>query len=98
MAMQWSYCSKIAEGDLRKFSSEKIFYLRYEDFVANPKYYVRELSSFLGLSAPEFLIEQAEKLVDPKRVDKWKRLDQEIIESCRPHLKDEMERHNYTFL
>ncbi len=49
-AIQWKSCSEVAKQDLKELNNNKVFTLKYEDFVNNPKYYLRKILKFMDVS------------------------------------------------
>jgi len=96
IAKQWVECSRQAEHDLQFIDEERVFKLRYEDFVEEPVSLFQEVCDHFGVECPEHLKNKVKESVDPGRRNKWQRLDRRIIEQCMPILKEEMGRHGYS--
>lgn len=95
IAKQWAYCVRQAEKDLAKLDQKIILRMKYEDFVKDP------LNNF-DLILQHFELKMTEEiskavLVETKsdRLQKWKRFPPDVIESCIPFIKDEMENYGY---
>jgi hypothetical protein len=95
-ARQWAVCSRIAERDLEVFEPGRVFRLRYEDLVVEPVPYLEKICAHCGVEPTPEMYRMASEVVDPKRQDKWKRFDPELLRPVLPELQSEMKRHGYT--
>lgn len=83
-AMQWQQCVERAEHDLAQLAPERVFRLKYEDFVTDPSSHLRRISDFLGIVA--------ERLPDTSGVR------QDLVGKGRKETDPEIESHLRTLL
>lgn len=96
IARQWTRCSMKAEADLAKLENERVFRLRYEDFVVDPVTYLERICVHCGLQLTSDMARTTKEIVDPNRQDKWHRFEAESLINLLPELKAEMQRHGYS--
>lgn len=95
IARQWAVCSQRAEQALQEFPPDRVMRLRYEDFVTDPVNLLGQAAQHCGLALTEQMADNASRLVDPTRREKWRRLDPQVLARLLPELEPEMERHGY---
>ena len=71
-AMQWAFCVLTSAKSLYRTGDRKVFRLTYEDFVSDPAGYLRDISSFLGMSPHPGAIYKASSGVTDKYVGSYK--------------------------
>ncbi len=95
IARQWAVCSQRAEQALVEFPPDRVMRLRYEDFVTDPVNLLDRAAQHCGLAMTEQMADNASRLVDPTRREKWRRLDPDVLTRLLPELEPEMVRHGY---
>lgn len=96
IAKQWSECSRQMEEDMDQIGRDRFYCLRYEDLVANPIDTFTGVLTHFNLKLTDEIREALAEQIDSSRGTKWQRLNPEVLESCMPFLKDEMDRHGYS--
>ena len=48
-AMQWDACVSNSDKSFRSMDRSKVYNLKYEDFVTNPYFFIKEISDFIGV-------------------------------------------------
>ena len=96
IAKQWAACSQQAAEDLKDLGTDKLLYMRYEDFVADPVHQFERVLNHFDLEMTPEVAQAVEARVDPNRQTKWRRLDPSLLAKCLPHLEQEMARHGYS--
>ena len=95
-AIQWQQCVDYSERDFLKINQSKIYRLRYEDFVINPREELIKISQFLNISIPEKQILNILNVVSTQSIGKWrKELDEELITKLIPLMKKSLQRYEY---
>lgn len=65
----WLHCHGIYERDKRKLT--RLYELRYEDYIANPDRYIREIAAFIGTEPPASPSEEASEAYNAKYLNRW---------------------------
>lgn len=95
-AMQWVRCVEKAEQGLAAVDPERVFRLRYEDFVANPAVNLHKCVSFVGAAVTDQAIQEAVQRVTAGNVGKWRKsLDQQTLELISPLIAATLDRYGY---
>ncbi|MCK4821432.1 sulfotransferase, partial [bacterium] len=86
-AAQWARCVNKSEEDLEVIETDRVFRLRYEDFVSHPTQKLTRLTDFLNIPAKDGLIRKSVATVSPKNIGKWKiGLDETTLEAILPSM------------
>lgn len=95
-AAQWAISVSKAAQDLATLEPERVYRLRYEDFVSQPKDNVIQLAQFLKVELDMKQAKQMTETVSVKSVGQWKKqlapASQQLI---LPLLQVELQRHGY---
>ena len=95
IAKQWVACCQQADRDLERVDPALVYRLRYEDFVENPVPVFERVLGHFDLQMTQGVADEINKMVDPNRRTKWRRLDPSILAQCLPILEPEMRRQGY---
>lgn len=79
-AIQWQRCIESADAALSTLPTEKVFRVKYEDFVRDPENHMKQIFSFIGLHFDNETINEATKMVSAKSLGKGRELlgDEEV--------------------
>ncbi len=95
-ALQWKTCVDIAERDFLSIPSEKIFRIKYEDFVKNPVAKFSQLANFLDKQVPQNIADYLNANVRAGSVGKGRqKLGLEKVDRLRPLIADTLNRCGY---
>lgn len=95
-ARQWARCVEKAEEELANLPADRVHSLRYEDFVHQPVFSLRELAEHLGIEADDADLARAASHVASTSVSKWhERLTREEYEAIEPILGPTLARRGY---
>ena len=95
IARQWAICERKAREDLAKLGKGRVFSFRYEDLMAKPRTLFRQIYDHCGLAYKDEWLCAAERMVDPKRQQKWRRLEREQLKAILTEVQEEMEIYGY---
>ncbi|MGI9422304.1 MAG: sulfotransferase family protein [Hyphomicrobiaceae bacterium] len=95
VAKQWAICNRKAREDLAKIERSRVFSFLYEDLMANPRDLFCEIYNYLKLEYNDGMLEAAQSMVDPKRQEKWNRLNRQLLRDVLPEIEDEMSHYGY---
>jgi len=81
-ALQWKTCVETANADLDKVDEERVYRLRYKDFVQNPVEAMRGIMNFLNQDVTSVQIENSVRHVSPRSIRNYKKYikDDELIQ------------------
>ena len=90
-AIQWKACIESSEKQIKNIDADKLFKVKYEDFVKNPKESLKSISSFIGVS-PNFDADKISK-ISAKNIGKsFKNLtsqqQKEVVDIINPVLEE----------
>lgn len=95
-ARQWVRCVEKAERGLASLPGDRVYRLRYEDFVRQPVSVLRELAEFLGIDADDSDLARGASHVASSSVGKWRgRLTREQYEAIEPLVGPTLTRYGY---
>ena len=72
-ALQWKRCFQVAKKDLEALDKNRVFNLRYEDFVNNPSEWLIKILNFIDVSYEDKLIISAVANINKKNIGKGKK-------------------------
>jgi len=97
-AIQWSKSIMKAINSFSKLSSERVFSIRYEEFVQQPEHWLAGIAEFLSVDPKPYYDSDMLGLVQTANVAKSKlNLTHEQRELIRPHIRDAMQALDYSF-
>lgn len=95
-AAQWTQSVKRAENSFLTIEPERVFRLRYEDFVFNPLKELKNIIDFLNIKFENSIMQNAVSLVSMKSVGKWKTdLDKLTLDTIIPYIGPLLEQYDY---
>lgn len=95
-AIQWAQCVKRAENSFLTIEPERVFRLRYEDFVSDPLQQLINIADFLNIKFEDSIMQNAVSLVSMKNVGKWKTdLDKTTLNSISSYLNPILIQYDY---
>ena len=95
-AAQWTQCVKRAENSFLTIEPERVFRLRYEDFVSDPLQQLINITDFLNIKFEDSIMQNAVSLVSMKNVGKWKTdLDKTTLDSISSYLNPILIQYDY---
>ncbi|MBK4730631.1 sulfotransferase [Oxynema sp. CENA135] len=95
-AMQWQRCVEKADMEFSQLESERVLYLRYEDFVYNPATELVKIRNFLQVDISEELSTKIVQDISKTNVGKWQDdLDESILKLIYPIIEDTLRKHGY---
>ena len=95
-ALQWKTCVDIAERDFLSIPSEKIFRIKYEEFVKNPVAIFSQLADFLDKRVPQNIAGYLNAHIRAGSVGKGRqKLGVEKVDRLRPLIADTLNRCGY---
>ncbi len=93
-AMQWGQCVEKSEYDFTQLVPDRVYTLKYEDFVANPSLELLAIAAFLNISLPEKDAQQFVQNVSSQNIGKWKKeLDPSTLTLIEPLITTSMKRY-----
>jgi len=95
IARQWAIGNRRAREELAALGQGRVLSFRYEDLMASPKGYFRQIYDHCGLEYDAGMLHAAEELVDSGRQEKWLRLDPKQIKAIMPEIESEMDFYGY---
>tara|TARA_B100000795_G_C22786272_1_gene434764 strand:+ start:487 stop:1320 length:834 start_codon:yes stop_codon:yes gene_type:complete len=80
--LQWKKCFQVAKKDLEALNKNRVFNLRYEDFVNNPSEWLIKILNFMNISYEDKLIITATANINKKSIGKGKKnlTDEQLAE------------------
>lgn len=93
-ALQWKFSTEQAINDLSKLDQEKVFTLKYEDFLDNHTYYLKQIFDFCELQPDNAVLKYANNIIVKGNYNKWKK-KKEIVDSFELLIKDQLKTLNY---
>ena len=95
-ALQWSRCVDLADSQLERIDSTRIYRLRYEQFVEQPADELRSIASFLDADVRSDDLSTLTSDVLEKNVGKWQNsIDEQLHAVISPAMSDTLRRHGY---
>ena len=95
-AIQWACCVQKAEKDLSSMKYDRVFLLKYEEFVFNPVRELQRLSNFLLIKVKRDTVANIVSSVNDSSVGKWKRdLNKHIIKKVMPYISTTLDNYGY---
>lgn len=95
-ALQWKACVDNAERDFSKISKDKIYRLKYEDFVRNPVSEFEYLAQFLDKPVPEQLNDYLRNNVRSSSIGKGRKaMSNAAIKELRPLIANTLDKYGY---
>jgi hypothetical protein len=95
-ALQWLQCVEKAEKDLSQIAPERIFRIRYEDFVTNPVFKLKQLGDFLGLQFSEQLLKDLSAGIHSKSIGKGRKsIDPKTAKLIEIIMGDKLKQYGY---
>jgi len=95
-AMQWVRCVERAEQDFLRISSERIYRIRYEDFVNDSTVEISKICRFLGVELAAEFAASVTRRVSSKSIGRWrKQLSSEDLDLIMPIIKRVQARYGY---
>jgi len=70
-AKQWKACVETAYLDLKKLHKNQVYFIRYEDFVQNPKYEIHQIMNFLKVEKSDSQLADSVKGVSAKSIGNY---------------------------
>ncbi len=95
IAKQWIAACQQAREDLAGLDENTVMQIRYEDFVEKPKEIFPRILEHFDLPMTMGIETELSRRIDPNRRQKWRRLDNDVVKTCLPILREEMARHGY---
>jgi hypothetical protein len=68
----WLRCYELFDGD--KAYLKNLYELRYEDYIANPGRYVKEIAAFIGTEPPPFPVDEVSGTYNAKYLHRWSQM------------------------
>jgi hypothetical protein len=97
-AIQWAKSIEKAFQGLEAIHAEKVFLIRYEDFVQEPKNWLEKIGGFLSIDANQYNDPENLNLITTGNIGKAKgTLSVEQKVAIKPHMKPAMELCGYSF-
>ena len=97
-ALQWKKCVDYSDLAFSKIPDNKVYKLRYEDFVESPVQELIKIIDFIGLNVPDSTIKDSVKSVSSKSVGKGReKLTSVDKDSLMKIIDDTMVKHGYSF-
>lgn len=106
--VRWASAHALAKRWVKKYGTERIKYLLYEDIVRHPEETVRSICSFVGVDFQQEMLEvgvvnssfkdkeQTDKKFNTENLDRWKTgLDENQVAVIQHHLGDSMKELGY---
>jgi hypothetical protein len=95
-AFQWAKCVTKSLDDLDQMETERVYRVKYEDFVSNPILHLLALADFLNIRVRSYEVQQYARGVSVKSVGNWKNdLNEETLKKIAPIIRDPMMRLGY---
>ena len=103
-AKQWKACVETAYYDLKKLHKDQVYFIRYEDFVQNPKYEIHQIMNFLKVEKSDSQLANSVKGVSAKSIGNYqanlsikeqeaiKKITQSTMNQIYSHLSNEQHR------
>ncbi len=95
-AIQWSECISLSDQAFSSLSDNKVHYVRYEDFVTNPKGEIKKIGIFLDWNYSDNEYQTSISGVRKTSLGRGKKeIDSELLQKIYPLIKESLQRHNY---
>lgn len=95
-ALQWKACVDNSERDFAALPQDKVFRLKYEDFVREPISEFARLAEFLNKQAPDQLNDYLQHNVRTSSIGKGRKaMTDEEISKLRPLIADTLDKYGY---
>jgi len=95
-ALQWKQCVDQSTLSFNRIDPERIYKIRYEDFVSSPSKHFIEICKFINSECSEELAEKLTGFISTKSLGKGRsELSDELIEKIKHLTKDTMNAHGY---
>lgn len=95
-ATQWNECVRLSDSALKRMDKNKVHYLRYEDFVLNPKEELLKIGEFLGWDFADSTYESVVTKVSQSSIGKGQgEIGLNIIDKINPIIGQSLEMHGY---
>lgn len=95
-AIQWRECVEMADQFLSTLPNDRVYRVRYENFVCEPNKELNRLASFFGLGADAATINAAVVGVSAGSVGKGRAaLSDEVRQAVMPHIIDSLKKFDY---
>lgn len=89
---QWSECVQYAYNDLLQIDAERVYTLKYEDFVRDPRNELAKIISFLDLKVSEDQIDKSVNSVSDKSIGNYRKyLEEDAVQSLERTVASVME-------
>lgn len=95
-AKQWIRCVELATSALKEMPDSKVFYLRYEDFVAEPVTTLESISRFLSINHSPQQLQEACSMVRPNTHGETLALETTHFELAERSMKNTLLAHGYS--
>jgi len=98
-AIQWKQCVDFATESFERIAEEKVYNIRYENFVKNPKDQMEKICQFLNIEIPVNLEMTILKDISDKSVGKgYEELNKKgMTEKITPIIQETLLKHGYLF-
>lgn len=77
---QWKSSVISAQADLNKIDNDRVYTIRYEDLVSDPKY-IEDICSFIGIKDNQPIVDEYIRKVRKDNVNKWEKMNNKDIDS-----------------
>jgi hypothetical protein len=95
-ALQWQRCVDKAEEAFSKMPSEKVFRVRYEDFVRQPEQELTRVLQFMGKDVAPEQVASAVKGVSPRSLGKGRKaLGEQEVANLEALVGQTLKRYDY---
>lgn len=95
-ATQWNECVRLSDRAFKRMDKNKVYYLRYEDFVLKPKDELIKIGKFLGWDFHDSIYESAVSKVSQSSIGKGQgEISLNIIDKIYPTIVQSLKMHGY---
>lgn len=95
-AMQWQRCVEKAAIEFSQLESDRVLYLRYEDFVNHPATELIKISDFLKVDISEQIITKIGQKISKTSVGKWQDdLNESVLKLIYQIMENTLSQHRY---
>ncbi|MFK7903324.1 MAG: sulfotransferase [Nitratireductor sp.] len=95
VARQWKHSVALASNDLAKVDAERVFTIRFEDLISDPKK-VKALVEFIGAKNESALIDKLNSSFDRSNLEKWRdKMSEQDVKLVESEIFNELKRHGY---